>query len=168
VKTLIQAAIQKANAQETAHIAEHNEIKAILEPLEGKPINGQTLNAKRLGTKFRLNTQYGMFHIEGQFSHLIGYNSNPFVSLQNFEKFDACHGNAAQERIEKNNATDTDKAGEIFGRIEAAFNGLREAFGDLERGKLSAYHFPPHYALLKEIQGDQTEIELSKFYHIRK
>jgi len=174
--TMLQTIIENQISLEQSYIAEHEEIKAILLPLEGKPINGQTLNQKRLGEKFKLKESYGMFYMVGDYEHLIGYkNSENIIHVsgkegesRGFEHFDACHGSAAQKRINQLQAVDSTKAAEIFSTIQTAFETLKTAFGDLERNKLTAFHFPAYYEALRTIQGEQKEIELNRFYHIRK
>ena len=111
---------------EQEYISEHEAIKEILKPLVGKPINGKTLNTKRLNG-FKFDSRYGMFHIEGKFSHLIGYqnssgygHSEDLIAIEKsegsrgFEYFDACHGSAAKNRIEQIQTLDKEKAFNLF------------------------------------------------------
>lgn len=159
--------------QESEYIKEHEAIKEILTPLEGKPIDGRTLNPKRLGD-FKFKTQYGMHHICGKFEHLIGYvDSENLIAIneteysRGFKYFDACNGDAAKKRIEQVKSTDKEKALKIFNKVEHHFNGLRKAFGDIERETLGSFDFPVYYELLRAIYNG-TEIKLTNFYFIRK
>lgn len=164
--------------QEQDYIREHNEIKAILLPLVGKVANGQTLNKKRLGN-FKLDLRYGMIHIEGKYSHLIGYQGSGYKTSENliavsetdysrgFEYFDACHGSAALNRIEQVKQTDKDKAFELFNKIDEHFTALKQLFGNVEMQNLGSYNFPCYYELLKSIHSDDKYLKLSDFYFIR-
>lgn len=165
-------------SQEQEYINEHNEIKEILLPLVGKVANGQTLNKKRLGN-FKLDLRYGLIHIEGKYSHLIGYQGSGYGTNENliavektdfsrgFEYFDACHGRAALERIEQIKNADKDKAFELFNKIEHHFNALKELFGDLETNNFDSYHFPAYYEVLRSIHSDDKYLKLTDFYYIR-
>lgn len=172
MKATIKRLAKESIAREETYIKEHNEVLEILKPLEGKPINGRTLNAKRLG-KFKLKTQYGMYHICGNQDHLIGYvSSSNLINIELFEKWDACNGSAAQERIEKIKRLDLDEFAKIGKKISKAFNELRFLFGDLDTKKLDSYNNPIYYDMLKSIfdenDGRSDEIQLHKFHYIRK
>lgn len=160
-------------------INEHNEIKEILLPLVGKVANGQTLNKKRLG-KFKLDLRYGMIHIEGKYSHLIGYQNSSGYShnesliavektdfSRGFEYFDACNGSAAIKRIEQIKESDKDKAFNLFNNIDIHFNALKQLFGQIETQNFGSYDFPVYYNLLKSIHSDDKYIKLNDFYFIR-
>lgn len=170
--------------EEQEYIAEHEAIKEILKPLVGKPINGRTLNKSKLNG-FVFDNRYGMYHINGKFNHLIGYenssgygNNEDLIAIEKsegsrgFEYFDACHGSAAQERINKINNIDKDKAFELFSQIETHFNKIRELFGEIENKNLGSYGFPTYYSVLKTIYDDTDKgynnLKLSDFYYIRK
>ena len=164
-------------SNETEYINEHDAIKAILQPLEGKPIDGRTLNKKVLGD-FKFTHEYGMYHITGKYRHLIGYSSSENrIAIdktdysRGFEYFDNCHGNAARERIKQVQGIDRDKVFSIFSQIELHFNALRQLFGDIEREKLGSYHFPAYYDVLRAVysnEKDTDNIKLTDFYYIRK
>lgn len=166
------------------YIDEHEAIKEILKPLVGKPINGRTLNEKRLnGLKF--DSRHGMFHIEGKFSHLIGYQNSfgyghheDLIAIEKsegsrgFEYFDACHGSAAKERIEQIQSLDREKAFNLFSQVESHFNSLRQLFGQIENENLGSYGFPAYYDVLRAIYNDDdnnnfNKLKLSDFYFIR-
>lgn len=168
--------------QEEQYIKEHEEVKAILKEVEGKPINAQVLNKKRLGD-FRLDTRYGMYHIEGKNSHLIGYQNSKENTIQiekteshrGFIYLDACNGIGAQERIKQLNALNKQEAFKLFNAIDKHFNKLRVLFGDVERKNLGGFHFPAYYSVLENIFNDKdnnnninTSIQLHNFYFIRK
>jgi hypothetical protein len=171
--------------QEQDYIKEHEQIKDILKPLEGKPINGRTLNDKRLNG-FKFVNQYGMFHIYGKYSHLIGYeNSENTISVdgrdagvdetgltipkhRGFKYMDACNGSAAQERIDKIKAIDHAKAFDVFQKIETHFNELRRLFGTVENEGLGSFDFPAYYSVLSQIYEPKNgDLKLTDFYFIR-
>jgi len=165
-------------AREQDYINEHEAIKAILQPLEGKAIDGRTLNKKVLGD-FKFTLDHGsLFYITGKYQHLIGYASsenriaiNKTDYSRGFEYFDNCSGNAARERIKQIEGLDKEKAKALFCQIEAHFNALRQLFGDVEREKLCSYHFPAYYDVLRAIYSDEKErdnVKLTDFYYIRK
>jgi len=159
-------------ARERELIEEHDEIAAILKPLEGKQINGITLNKKRLG-KFRFKEQYAMYYIIGKAEHLIGVTQENYISVEKtdysrgFEYFDSCCGDDARGRIKKIEQTDKEKAYLLFNRIEYHFTALRNLFGQIETEKLGSFDFPVYYDLLKSIySGD--DVKLTNFYFIRR
>lgn len=186
MKATILSLISEQIAQELATIKEHEQIASILAPLEGKPINGQTLNKKRLsafdvenGYTFTFEGNYGLYHIKGKFGHLIGYAENPFIILSDSEEygkrgfgyFDNCYFGAAKKRIEQLQSIDIDKMVLIFSGIRDNFENLRVLFGDVERNKLGSYNNPIYYDILRSIfSGDKNahELQLSDFYYIRK
>jgi len=161
--------------EEKAAIAEHKAIAEMLKPLVGKPINGKTLNSKVLG-EFTFGGRYSMYHVKGPLhEHLIGYSSYPFVSLEpiegkttGFYEMDACSGRAAEERIKQIENTDLDKAFKIFSEIDKSIQKVRTLFGDLERERLGSYHFPPYYDVLRLVDLDEKQIQLTNFYYTRK
>lgn len=186
MKTTIEKLIQDQISQELDYIREHEQIKAILKPLEGQPINGRTLNKKRLscfdidnGYTFSFVFKYGMFHIEGKYSHLIGYDSEPIIYInkaddisRGFSYFDACHGSAAQERINQLKNINVDLLAEIFGGIKDNFDNLCILFGDIERNHLGSFYNPIYYNILRAIKPDESKsgdkLRLSDFYYVRK
>lgn len=184
MKTTITKLIEAQIAQENDYIREHNQIKAILQQVEGKTISGTVLNAKRLkafeaenGYSYRLERKYGMFYIIGKYDHLIGYDSEPTIFIdkaegttRGFEYFDGCHGHAALARIEQLKSIDIDKMTKIFGKIKDSFETIRECFGDVERSNLGGFHNPIYYDILRSIydNNDPNKIRLSDFYFIRK
>lgn len=165
--------------QEQDYINEHEQIKNILLPLEGKNIDGRTLNKKVLGD-FKFINKYGMYYVVGKYEHLIGYSNsrentiavNENATHRGFEYLDACHGKAAKERIKKIQLTDKKKALELFSKIEHHFNSLRQLFGQVENEKLGSYDFPVYYDVLGSIfpneDKNNTSIKLTDFYFIRK
>ena len=185
MKSTILAIIEKHIESELFSIREHDQIASILAPLEGKPINWQTLNKKRLsafeaenGYTFTLVSEYGMYHIQGKLEHLIGYTENPFICLSNsseygkrgFEYFDNCYSGAAKERIEKLQNMDIEKTVAIFSSIRDNFEKLRELFGDLDRAKLGSFNNPVYHEILNSIyKNDKNDgLKLSDFYYIQK
>jgi len=161
--------------REKDYIKEHDQIRDILLPLEGQPINGKVLNAKRLnGLKFE--RKHGMFYIVGKYDHLIGYESREnMIAVQKtdysrgFEYFDNCSGGAARERIKQIETTNKDKAFELYSKIEQHFNALRELFGEVEDKKLGSYYFPAYYDVLNTIYKEENsrDLKLTDFYFIR-
>ena len=167
VKKIIQAQIEK----EQARIEEHSQILEIIKANEGKQFNLRTFNARTLGEKFNFQSRCGMFYIEGSESHLIGYHSTPEVNAEKFKDWDTRNGSAAKERIERLKSLDIDKVVKQFKAIEKHWEGLREAFGDVEREALGSFHNPIYYELLRNIEGEKTtrnENELYKMYYLRK
>jgi hypothetical protein len=170
MKKKLQKIIQDAIVQEESYVMEHNEVLEILKPLNGMALNGRTLNQKRLGEKFRFVYQYGMFHIEGKNSHLIGYDSTPTIDVEKFKEWDACNGSAALNRIEQLKNINVETAAKVFGAIEKHYELLKFLFGELEREKLGSYHFPAYYDVLRAIQGGDSDkyVKLNDFYYLRK
>jgi hypothetical protein len=185
MKTTIEKLISEQIAQEEDYIREHEQIKAILQPLEGQAISGRVLNKKKLsafsasnGYDFTLCPQYGMFYIKGKYEHLIGYDSEPIIYIdkvggvtRGFKYFDACHGSAALARIDQLKNIDVDRMALIFGQIQKDFDNIRTCFGDIERSNLGGFHNPVYYNVLRSIYHDKEnryKIQLSDFYFIRK
>ena len=179
-KSDVNIIIENYIQQENEYIKEHKLIIDILKPLEGKAINGQTLNKKRLNG-FKFKHEYSMYYLVGKFEHLVGYTSENIISIEQiegvtrgFKYFDACHGDAAENRIKQAQNLDVDKVVKVFGAIEKNFNSLRELFGDIEREKLGSFNNPVYYRLLDSIfdpekeKGSYTNIKLTDFYFIRK
>lgn len=169
VKTIISEYIQEENEA----IAEHNAISEILKKYEGKTISKRIFNNKTLGN-FKFLNESGMFHIKGIYSHLIGYNNNPVVSIEKFEDYDNCYGGAAKGRINQLQNIDVEKLTKLFSEIENNFNNLRILFGNIEKQNFGSYHNPVYYNLLRFIFDEDKEktgyskIKLSDFYYIRK
>lgn len=185
MKTQIEQLIKDQINQENDYIREHEQIKSILIPLAGQPITGRVLNKKRLssfdndnGYTFNFVFKYGMFHIEGKYSHLIGYESEPIIAIdkndnsRGFNYFDACYGSAARERIEQLKKLDVDKFVSILEQINISFENICTMFGDLERNHLGSFYNPVYYSALNLIKSDNdpkhTDIKLTNFYYLRK
>ncbi len=170
----IKAAILQDIQEDIENIKSHDAVIEILKQAEGKPINGRSLPDKKLNG-YKMRTLAGMFHLDkdGK-SHLIGYNSDPFVSLDKFENFDACHGSAAKERIEQNNAllNDERRFSDLVNLIESAnehYEGLKQDIKDIQLCKFDAYHFPAHYDVMKLIQPNEEEsrkIDISNLQYL--
>ncbi len=168
--------------QEQDYIKEHEAIKEILNPLLGKPINGRTLNEKRLNG-FKYVQEYSMHYIKGKYTHLIGYINSGYgnenvISIEKdevtghrgFEYLDNCNGGAAKERIELIKMSNKEKGFAIFKSIEEHFNALRRLFSEIDDMKFGSYHFPCYYDVLNSIYKEQdgrNDLKLTDFYHIR-
>lgn len=167
IKTLVKEQINL----EKSYINEHKEIVKMLKPLEGKQFNFRTFTAKNL-KGFKFTSKYGMFYISGKYEHLIGYRENPSVNIENFKKFDACYGSAAEERINKLLNLDVKELQKISNKINKSFNELRYLFNDLEIENFDSYNNPIYYNMLRNIyageKSQRQEIELHKFYYIKK
>jgi hypothetical protein len=184
MKTTILKLIDDQINQESDYIKEHEQIKCILRPLEGKTISGSVLNKHRLsafdndnGYTFKFVPRYGMFHIKGKYEHLIGYDSEPIITIdkndnsRGFVYFDACHGTAAKERINQLKNINIDLMVKLFSGIKESFENLCVLFGDIERNNLGPFHNPIYYNILRAIKPDKdthSDIKLSKFYYLRK
>ena len=167
-------------AREEESIKEHEEVRAILLPLIGKPINGRTLNKKVLGEKFKFTVEYGsMYYIKGEQNHLIGYSNSSENTIavektdysRGFDYFDTCCGGAARERIEQIKNSNLDEAFKTFSSIAQKFDEMRVLFGDIERQGLGSFRFAPYYSILASIYTPSknfSDIKLSDFYFIRK
>jgi len=115
-----------------------------------------------------------MYHLDkGGKSHLIGYNSDPYISVDKFEKFDACHGIAARERIEQNTAllNDEKRFSELVNLITTAHNhyeGLRQSIKDIENNNFDAFHFPAHYNVMNLLQTEKEKqrVNLHDFLYL--
>lgn len=164
-------------AEEQNNIMHHDAIKSILLKVDGKLMNGRTLN-KRLfeGTPYSYQPQYGMYYIVSPVgNHLIGYErSSDYVNAAQFEEYDACCGNAAKQRVENMQSCDVDKAYKAFKQVYKHFEGLRKAFGDLERLGFSSHKFHAYHDVMKFIFDHENEghnyskIRLTDFYYLRK
>lgn len=162
-------------AREKKFFDEHNEIREILRKVEGKPINGKTLNQKILGEKFKLKQEYGNWYIVGPVcSHLIGYIQSehivtiePSENSRGFDYFDNCSGGAAKKRIEQIERMDKEKAFKLFSKVSKTFNELRLLFGDIETEKLDSFHFAAYYDVLHSIFSEDSKLRITDFYHIR-
>lgn len=141
---------------EKSYILEHEEIKEILKPLEGETFTHKNLNAKRL-KNLQFIQEYGMHYIKGKYSHLIGYNTNPIINIENFEKLDACHGSAAVERIKRLQTMDKEKFFKMFNEIEKTFKKLRFLFGAVETEKFGSYHNPIYYNVINTMFEDVND-----------
>lgn len=172
-------------AKEAEYLKEHEQVKAILTPLQGQPINGRTLSEKRLsvfeqdGQKFKFSIKVGMYYITGKFKHLIGYmGSENTIQVEatdthrGFEYLDGCHGHAARTRIQQveavlNNPEKLQTAYKAFKRVNDAYNELKAAIKDIEGQNLDSYHFPAHYDVMRVIQpgeeGRKVDISYLKY-----
>lgn len=162
--------IKEGIKREESYLKEHNEILDILKPLEGKPFTHKSLNKSRL-KGFKFISTYGMYYIEGLYSHLIGYKSSNYISIDNFKRYDICHGEAAKKRIEQLKNIDSVKLQKILNKISENFNELRFLFSDIEELKLGSFNNPIYYDMLRNIyntENKKSSIELNKFYYIRK
>jgi len=185
MKTTILNLIDEQIKQESDYIREHEQIKCILTPLAGKTISGSVLNKHRLsafdndnGYTFKFVYKYGMFHIKGKYEHLIGYDSEPIITIdkndnsRGFVYFDACHGTAAKERINQLKNINIDLMVKVFSGIKENFETLCTLFGDIERNNLGSFHNPIYYNILRAIKPDESKIgdkvRLSDFYYLRK
>jgi hypothetical protein len=185
MKTIIENIISEQIAQEMDYVREYEQIKAILQPLEGQAISGRVLNKKKLsafendnGYVYTFCPQFGMFYIKGKYEHLIGYDSEPVIYIdkvegttRGFKYFDACHGSAALARVDQLKTIDVDKMALIFGQIKESFDNIRACFGNIERANLGSFHNPVYYNVLRSIYHDKEnryKIKLSDFYFIRK
>lgn len=184
MKTIIEKLVKEQIAQEQSYINEHEQIKAILKPLEGQQISGRILNKKRLsafdndnGYTFTFIAKYGMFYIKGKYEHLIGYDSEPIITIdkndnsRGFVYLDACHGSAAKERINQLLKLNIDTLTQIAESIKTNFDNICTLFGDIERKNLGSFYNPIYYQMLREIKPDKdfhSDIKLSNFYYLRK
>jgi hypothetical protein len=171
MKTIAQC-IAENIAYEKESIAEHEAIKSILSELVGKPFDRRTFSTKRL-QGFEFVAQYSMFYIKGKREHLIGDNSSPFVNVDEFVRFDACNGSAAQERINKMQALNVERLQEIQESIAQSFENIKAQFLCLEREKFDSYSNPVYYDMLRAIHNEETStyssrIVLSDFFYIAK
>lgn len=169
----IKAAILNDIQDDLDNIKSHEAVIEILKQAEGKPINGRSLPDKKLNG-YKMRTLAGMFHLDkdGK-SHLIGYNSDPFISVSKFENFDACHGSAAKERIKQNTAllNDENRLNELVDLITSAYahyEGLRQVIKAIDSRKFDAYHFPAHYNVMGLLQTEQEKqrVNLHDFLYL--
>lgn len=163
--------IESDIAREERAVKEHETILAMLTDVNGKDINGRTFTPKRLnGFAFEIKAS-SMYHIKGEFSHLIGYNSSPVVDIAAFERYDSCHAQAARERIAQNKALlSPEKFNEVITLLttfEATYIKLKEQFKALESAKVEAYHFPIFYEVLNLIQPDKEERQKINLTNLR-
>lgn len=163
-----QSIIDAYVSNEQLNIAEHNDIKAILQKCEGKQFNLKTFSKAIVGG-YDFQSKHGMFYICGKVDHLIGYHDTAGVSSENFEAFDNCSGAAAVERLQNIEKLRYDKRlFDVFNKIDKHFKGLQKCFGDIERMKFGSYHFAPYYSILNSISPNKEYIKLTDFYFIRK
>lgn len=165
--------IKERIRQENEYISEHNAIKKILTDQKGKQFNFRTFSKKNL-KGFEFCNKYGMFYIKGKFEHLIGYRETKEVCPILFEKFDACHGSASKERINKMQNLDVKSLDKIYKKMYKSLETLRVCFGDLERQKFDSFNNPIYYDILREILPEDEkksalkDFRLSDIYYLKK
>lgn len=155
VKALISARIE----QEKDYQREHSEIMAFLKGLEGESISGRKFNneLKKKLPAYKADHRYGMYHLQGKYSHLIGYQNSGsgLVNAEKFADWDACNGLASEERVKQMESIDIKEIVHLFGRVEKSYNELRALFGDIETMDLGSYSNPIYYELLRAIACDK-------------
>lgn len=160
MKTIKQV-IAEYIARERADIAEHDAIRNILAPLVGKPIDGRTFNKRRLPDGYKFYAKHSWFVIAAPSGreHQIGYNSDPYVSLENYEKHDACNGSAALARITKCESLNIEALEKIHSDI---VKGLELIFNALNSKECDSYTNPVYYDMLSNIWNEE-KTQYNKF-----
>jgi hypothetical protein len=131
----------------------HNFLRVHLSKHEGKPISKRILNGL---DGWMLDSRYGMCHLvnSDKKSHLIAYDTNSIISLENFDKFDAAYGSAAKERADQLKdlyLNRFDELLETYNEIEKANNKLKNAIKNAGTRNLLSYHNPAYYAIVNKI-----------------
>ena len=164
-------------ATEAANVKRHNTIKEFLTPLEGKKIDGHI--KRKLPEGMKLIQQYSMYYIELEGKqHLIGYEQksyNPeagYISIENFEKHDACHGYAAQERLDKMNSlmqnSDQLAAMARYAKnLQDTAQAFKEAAISWSEKPFDSYHNEIHYEVLRSIGIDSLSKILDNLKEVK-
>jgi hypothetical protein len=115
-KDKIVAALKAEIEQDKKYYDLHQKCADVFKAFEGKQITKRMESAlKKAYPEWTIyySAEYGMYHIKvwglacGRPSYdnaqhmLLGYESDPVYTAENFEKFDCCHGSAAIERNQK-------------------------------------------------------------------
>lgn len=152
--------------------AENQAIQALFEKHKGKTTrifkNADFAN-------FKFSEQYGQRYLHGEFRHFIGYvGRDDKLDPVTFAERSVSSGASALGWIEKIERIDKVKLIKIWETIKGHYEGLRQAFGDLERAHLGSYNNPIFYPMLDliqnapDIQHGSPNIKLSDMYYVRK
>lgn len=121
LKTIIQNDIDA----DLNNIRRHNLIKDFLTLHQGKEYNKRLWNKLPEGMQYDPRARMHHIRIEGK-SHLLGYfGDDNECNPARLENTDVCHGTAAQNRINKNQAILDDPA--QFKRLNAFYSKLKKA-----------------------------------------
>lgn len=163
---------QLAECQEAN--AEHKAIEALFEKHKGKQLTRVVKNADFAQYKFSTET-INQMHLTGKYRHFIGYRDNDKVADPvTFRERDAGYGYGTEKAIRNLEKMDVHRLIEIWETIKGHYEGLRTAFGDLERAEFTSYNNPVYYPMLTLIQcpvdlpHGSTTIRLSDMYFARK
>lgn len=154
--------------------AEHKAIEALFEKHKGKQLTRVVKNADFAQYKFSTET-INQMHLTGKYRHFIGYrDSDKVADPVTFRERDAGYGYGTEKAIHKLENMDVHRLIEIWETIKGHYEGLRTAFGDLERAEFTSYNNPVYYPMLTLIQCPDdlphgtTTIRLSDMYFARK
>src|SRR5574343_74217 len=153
-------------SEEQKGISLHNLFYELIKKNEGKQVTRHI--EKHLPDGFSLDYKAGMFHFTNKTkSFLVAYNSDPFYNSEKFRNFDACHGTASQERIDKinliiNNPEKLEKMVKLFTRLEKSFRELKESVNEIYDGDFCSYKNTINYQLIRFAVPDSKDNLISK------
>lgn len=149
---------QAAEEQGTVY---HNEVTKILKKFSGKKPTKHIANEfQKLHPELAVNwrAEYGMYHLDfwgnstgrgyqNRYSMLIGYDTHPIVDLDKWQEYDACYGNAAEERNQQRKRLLNDKA--WLAKITEAINQFNTAHANLNALVVEHIEVPDSYDIEK-------------------
>lgn len=125
--------------------------------------------------KFKFTEQYGQMYLHGEFRHFIGYvGRDSKLDPVALAERAVSTGAASERHIENIRRMDVHQLIKVWETIKGHYEGLREAFGDLNRGGFESYNNPIFYPMLEMIQCAEdiphgtTNIKLSDLWYVRK
>lgn len=144
---------------EQSAIQEHEQISTILKANEGNKLNWRT----KLPEGLKLDVRYNMWHIKGEFSHLVSYDG--LINSEAFENYDSCCGNAARERLTRMNEIlqpeTFAKLLKTVSKIERLYKELSEATAEIKTGEFRSYTNPVYYQIFGAIMPENVRRELT-------
>ena len=160
-KTKFKKVLEDYIANEEKDVARHELICKALEQFEGKSPSKHILKAFPEG--YKLDHIAGMTSIvtTDNTNHLLAYDSNFVIKIEDFRRFDACHGSAAAERAKQirdvlKSASKFEKAFRYFNEVNETFKKLGELAHKHFNGPLSSYHFPADSTVFSSLKIDGT------------
>ena len=155
--------------------AEHKAIEALFEKHKGKTITKSFMKSPDFAQyEYSIEAKDQMY-LTGKYKHFIGYSAmDTVVDPVTFRERDAGYGYGMEKSISNLTNMDVHRLIEIWETIKGHYEGLRTAFGDLDRASFSQYNNPVYYPMLNLIQcpddlpHGSTTIRLTDMYFARK
>ncbi len=155
--------------------AEHKAIEALFEKHKGKTITKSFMKSPDFAQyEYSIEAKEQMY-LTGKYKHFIGYvKTDTVVDPVVFRERDAGYGYGMEKSISNLTNMDVHRLIEIWETIKGHYEGLRTAFGDLDRASFGQYNNPVYYPMLNLIQcpddlpHGNTTIRLTDMYFARK